>query len=141
MTLKYKITKTTELNSEAIIKNILSVIENRKYGILDVTNNSVSFDDYSGGLVWNWEYAKRMKSGKFEIIKNENSNIVVFEYYPIPVSEFIWAGIISLIFIVAGIINKNYFVGFISCLFLGQLIFKHYNLKGVAIEMLTQVVG
>jgi len=140
MKLKYKITTSTELNSETIIKKILLIIEKKNYGIVEVINGSVSFDDHTGGFIGSWEYIRRMKSGKFEVINNGSSNIVVFEYYPIPVSEYIWVGIISLLPIGFGIINQVYIVSFISCLFIGQLIFKFYNLKTIANEMLSEVI-
>jgi hypothetical protein len=138
--LKYKIAKTSQLDSETIIKRILQEIEQRKYGILEITENSVSFDDHTGGIVGNWEYAKRMKSGRFEIIKNGTSNIVLFEYYPIPLFEFLWVGILCMFPITVGIANKQYFVGIISIPFLAQLIFKHFNLKEIANGMLSDVV-
>jgi hypothetical protein len=141
MKLKYKIAKTTELRSEDIIKRILLVIEKKNYGILEVSGTSVSFDNRTGGLVRNWEYARQMKSGTFEIVNNGNNNVVVFEYYPIPVFDFIWVGIMSAIPIGFGIVNDAYYVGFISWIFIGQLIFKHYNLKNKAEEMLREVVS
>lgn len=139
MKLKYKIAKTTESSSEEIIKKILLLIAEKKYGILEVTSNHVSFNDHTSALVGNWEYYKRIKSGEFEVINNENNNIVVFEYYPIPVFEFFWAAILSVLPSVFGIIDKVYFIGLLGLPFLGQLIFKHFNLKEIANEMLTEV--
>jgi hypothetical protein len=140
MKLKYKIAKSTELSSETIIKNILLKLETEKYGVLDITDSSVSFDDDDGRMfVGNWEYARRFKSGSFTIIKNNESNIVTLDYYPIPISDFIWVGICCAIPTIFGIVNNAYFVGFLSWLFIGQLIFKHYNLKNKATEMLSEV--
>lgn len=120
MNLKYKIAKTSELDSETIIKRILQEIEQGKYGVLEVTENSVSFDDNSGGIVGNWEYARRMKSGKFEIIKNGASNVVLFEYYSIPVFEFLWVAILCMFPIVVGVSNKQYFMVYFHCPFWGN---------------------
>jgi hypothetical protein len=140
MKLKYRIAKSTELSQEAIVKKILLQIEKRKYGILDVTKNSVSFDDHNGGLVWNWEHARSLKSGKFEIINEGANNNVVFEYYPISLFEIIYVAVLCGIFLVVGIIHQVYFTGIISLVFFLQLIFKHYNLKSIVNEMLTEIV-
>ena len=57
MKLKYKIAKSTELSTETIIKKILLKLDKEKYGVLDVTDTSVSFDDDNGRIfVGNWEY-------------------------------------------------------------------------------------
>ena len=107
MKLKYKIAKTTQLSSETIISRILSKVEEKKYGLVDVTKSSVSFDDNRCLIVGNWEYASRLHSGKFEVVDNDKSNIVVFEYYPIPVFEFIWVGILVLGFNIFAISNST----------------------------------
>jgi hypothetical protein len=140
MKLKYKISKSTELSSKTIINRILLKIQEKKYGLVSVTDSSVSFDENSGGLVWNWEYARRLHSGRFDVICDNSSNIVVFDYCPIPLSEFIFVGIACTVFIVVGIINKVYFSDIISLIFLTQLIFKHYNLKRIASEMLAEIL-
>ena len=140
MKLKYKIAETTELSSETLINRIVSKIQEKKYGIVSVTDSSVSFDDNQRLVVGNWEYARRLHSGNFEIVNNKTSNIVVFEYYPISVFEFVWVGIICAIFTGWGIVNEVYFAGFLSWIFLGQLLFKHYNLKRIAGEMLTEIL-
>ena len=82
-----------------------------------------------------------MKNGKFEIINNGNSNIVLLEYLPIPISEYIWVAIMCSLPVGFGIVNKNYAIGFIACLFIGQLVFKRYNLKIIANEMLAGVIN
>jgi hypothetical protein len=140
MKLTYKISKTTELGSETIINRILLKIQERKYGLLTVTDNSVSFDENTGGLIGNWEYSRRLYSGRFDVMSEKNGNIVVFEYCPIPLSEFIFVGIACAIFIILGIINAFYFSGIISAIFLALLTFKHYNLKRVAGEMLAEIL-
>lgn len=48
--LKYKIAKTSQLDSETVIKRILQKIDQTKYGILEITEKSVSFDDLQGYL-------------------------------------------------------------------------------------------
>jgi len=141
MILEYKISKSTSFSSEEIINKILLIIEKRNYGIVEITKKSVSFNAHTGGFIGNWEHVRRMKKGKFEIINNGNSNIVLFEYLPIPVSEYIWVAIISSFPVGFGIINKVYAVGLISWLFIGQLLFKRYNLKTIANEMLTEAVS
>jgi hypothetical protein len=139
MKLKYKIAKSTSLSSEDIINKILLLIEEKKYGIVNVTDSQVSFDDKRRLIVGNWEYARRLNSGTVEIINNKNTNIVVLEYLPIPVFEFIWVGIIVLAFNIMAFSNDTYFAGLITIPFIGQLIFKHYNLKNKAEEMLSAV--
>jgi hypothetical protein len=142
MKLRYKIAQSTALNSETIIKNILSKLRDEKYGVLEITPTSVSFDDDDGRiLVGNWEYARRVKNGWFEIIKNNDSHIVTLSFLPISISEYIWVGLICLAPIVFGFINHEYWIGFMSWPFIGQLVFKHYNLQSKAKKMLNYVSG
>ena len=139
MKLKYKIAKTTSISSEDIINKILLLIDEKKYGLVNVTDSQVSFDDKRRLIVGNWEYARRLHSGTFEIISNKSTNIVVLEYLPIPLFEFIWVGILVLAFNIFAISNGANFAGLIALPFIGQLIFKHYNLKNKAEEMLSMV--
>lgn len=139
MKLKYKIAKSTSLSSEDILNKILSVIEEQQYGIVNVTKSHVSFDDNKRLIVGNWEFARRVHSGTFEIINNGNANIVVLDYLPIPLFEFIWVGVIVLAFNIFAISNGANFAGLIALPFIGQLLFKHYNLKSKMEEMLTRV--
>jgi len=139
MKLKYKIAKTTSLSSEDIINKILLLIEEKKYGLVNVTDSQVSFDDKRRLIVGNWEYARRVHSGTFEIINNKSTNIVVLEYLPIPLFEFIWVGILGLAFNIFSISNGADFIGLIALTYIRQLIFKHYNLKNKAEEMLSAV--
>ncbi len=139
MKLNYKIAKTTGLSSETLINRILLKIDEKKYGLTSITDSSVSFDDHTGGLIWNWEYVRRLHSGKFEVFNNKSSNILVFEYCPIPLSEFIFVGTICAVITIWAIINKVYFEEIVSSVFLGQLIFKHYNLKRIASEILNEI--
>ena len=112
MKLKYKIAKSSELSCEAIIKKILFVLDEKKYGIVNVTSDSILFDDNRRLIVGNWEYARRLHSGTFEVVGQKNSNIIVFEYYPISIFEFIWVGVLCVVPIIFGIINDDYFLGF-----------------------------
>jgi hypothetical protein len=139
MKLKYKIAKTTSLNSEDIINKILLLIDEKKYGLVNVTDSQVSFDDKRRLIVGNWEYARRLHSGTFEIVNNKSTNIVVLEYLPISLFEFIWVGILVLAFNIFAISNDANFAGLLTLPFMGQLIFKHYNLKNKAEEMLSMV--
>ena len=139
MKLKYKIAKTTSLSAEDIINKILLLIDEKKYGLVNVTDSQVSFDDNRRLIVGNWEYARRLHSGTFEIINNQNTNIVVLEYLPIPIFEFVWVGILVLAFNIAAISNGADFAGLLTLPFIGQLIFKHYNLKNKAEQMLAEV--
>lgn len=141
MKLRYEISKSTELSSADIIEKIRVAVYRRKYSVVNVTQNSVSFDEHTAGLVWRSEYIKRMKSGEFSIINNMDGNIVIFEYYPIPLSGFITVGVIALIITGIAIINHAAFAGLFVLPFLGQLIYQHYNLKLIAEEILIEVTS
>jgi hypothetical protein len=80
-----------------------------------------------------------LHSGTFEIVNNKSTNIVVFEYLPIPLFEFMWVGIVVLAFNIFAISTGANFAGLITLPFIGQLLFKHYNLKNKAEEMLSTV--
>ena len=141
MKLKYKITKTTDQDTATLVKRILALIDEKKYGVVDVTKHSVSFDDKLRLFVGNWESIGRLDSGKFEIIEIDNIRVVVFEYLPIAVFEFIWVGIIVIAIEVVSVIHNAYAGSFFVLPFLGQLIFQHYNLQRKANEMLDTVVA
>ena len=141
MKLKYKITKTTDQSTTALIKRILTLIDEKKYGVVDVTKNSVSFDDKLRLFVGNWEDIRRVNSGRFEIIEIDYIRVVVFEYLPIAVFEYIWVGILVAAIEIVSFRYNAYAASFFVLPFLGQLIFKHYNLQRKANEMLDTVVA
>jgi hypothetical protein len=140
MKLEHKISKTTELSSDVIIEKLFAMINRRNYGILDFDKTRVSFDDRTGGFIGRGESLRRLKSGEFKIMSNDSNNVVVFEYLPIPVFEYIFVIAVSLIIILIGIINKDYRICLISLPFIGQLIFKYFNLKKIANEILNEIV-
>ena len=136
MELKYKIARSTDLDSEIIIKKILLKINQDKYGLIDFTYKDISFNIGSGN---NWERFSKLSSGKFEIVANRKSNVVVLEYCPIPLFDFVWVGIICLAVEAFSIITKVYPANIIILVVLGQLFLKRYILKGIANDMLDYV--
>ncbi|WP_342644740.1 hypothetical protein [Mucilaginibacter sp. CSA2-8R] len=130
------------LKTETIIENIVSRLREERYGILDVTPVSISFDNDDGRLlVGNWEYARRVENGRFDIIKNNDSTIVTLDFYPISFSEYAWVGAACLLFGYFGFTEHEFLISVMSWPFIGQLIFKHYNLQSKANAMLAYVTS
>ena len=141
MKLKYKISKTSDQSTATLIKRILALIDEKKYCVVDITQNSISFDDNRRLFVGNWEYVRRVNRGRFEILEIDGIRVVVFEYLPITIFEYVWVGIIVLGFEIVSFRDEAYAAGFIALPFIGQLVFKHYNLQRKANAMLHAVVA
>jgi hypothetical protein len=139
MNLMYHISQTTNLTQEALIGIILLKIKQEKYRGISVTHNSVTFDARYSGLIGNWEYINRLDSGTFEIVTNNDCNIINLEYCPIPLSEYLWVFFLVGCGIVLSIVNSTAIPCFITLIFLALLIYKYFNLKGIAKQMLGEI--
>ncbi len=139
MRLRYRITRSTTLDPETIIKRTILVVKDNEYRIANSTEHEVSFDNKKYMFSSRIANVSRVNSGKFEIENNKEDRTIIFEYYPITISEFVLVAVISIVIVVFAIINDIYPAVLISLIFIGQLIFKHFNLKMLAKEMLEEI--
>jgi len=143
MKLRYTISETTDLSREILIEHILKEIDKRDYGLISNWNNTIKFDSTTSGLRWRWRWENnsRLDSGTFEIVVCDDHNILNFEYYPITLFEYLWVLFLVTACIVAGGTNAVFFIPyFMAFLFLAQLIFKYFNLKSIAKDMLNEIL-
>jgi len=140
MNLSRQISKATNLDEAVLIEKILAVLEKDRYGIKRLTNNSVEFSYHNGG---GWrrrsEYFKLLDSGEFLIERSEGKNLVKLEYLRTPLSEIIFVASVFLFFLIVGVTTQTYFCLFIGLAFVLQFIFRYFNLKSVAENMLDDI--
>jgi len=81
MKLKYKIAQSTDLDTQTLIKKMISKLEDDKYRILSVRENGLTFYDDPWKLMWNFEAARRMNGGSFEIETKDGVQTATFSIY------------------------------------------------------------
>lgn len=136
MKLKFSISQTTRLDPQIINGLILLKLKDEKYTVSDVTRNSVKFYDNPWKLVW--KEIKRLDGGKFEINPIDNSVLVSFNYYLSLILPIIILIIVSTILIIQG---QYYAPLFFLSFYTMVLVFYAMILKGVATEMLTEILN
>jgi len=140
MNLTRQISTTTDFDEAILLKKILAVLEEDRYGIKRLTNNIVEFSQHNGGLRWNFEYFGLLDSGEFSVERSDDKNVVKLTYLAIPLSEIVFVIAIFLFFAIFGIINEVYGSFFVGFVFLMLLVFKYFNLRSVAESMLHEIV-
>lgn len=137
MKLKFKISQTTDLAPEIIIDRIKAELDQNKYRVLSVTNNSVKFDESPWKLMWNFQAVRRLDGGEFEVSLQDNLTSVTFGYY-----RSLIAPIIIIIAISIGLIKDGEYYAplFFLLFYVIALTFNTVTLKGVANEMLCEVM-
>jgi hypothetical protein len=81
MKIKFKVKQSTSLAPAVIIGRIVSKLDEGKYRVNDVTVSSVEFDEEPVKLMWNFEAAKRLDGGRFEINSSNNEALITFTWY------------------------------------------------------------
>jgi hypothetical protein len=137
--LKYHISQSTTFETSEVIANIVGLLNEHNYRVLEVTRTTVSFDDGNSGLMWGLQSLDRMGGGKFMIIDDGPRTVVTFDYYPFADREWPLAPGLATILSVIAILRGNYFVSIIATGYLVQLIAKNRILQGEAYKMLTAV--
>ncbi len=87
---KFQISKKTDFPTSIIVEKILAKLKNKKYSILDVTDNSITFEKNPFRLVWNFQAPYILDEGDFKIYQiragNDSSFKLLFQYF-VPVGE------------------------------------------------------
>ena len=137
MKLKFKISQTTDLAPEIIIDRIKAELDQNKYRVLSVTNNSVKFDESPWKLMWNFQAVRRLDGGKFDVSLQDNLTSVTFNYYLSLITP-----IMILIVISIGLItNGEYYAPLFFLLFyVVAVTFQVITLKDVANEVLSEII-
>jgi hypothetical protein len=81
MKLKFKVSQSTNLHPQIITGKIVSLLDDGKYRVNHVTDSRVEFDENPWKLMWNFEAAKRLDGGKFEISMLNNEVLITFTWY------------------------------------------------------------
>ncbi|MDF2432154.1 MAG: hypothetical protein JWP44_1785 [Mucilaginibacter sp.] len=132
-----KVTQSTSLDPSIIIDRIKANLDKEDYRVLKVTNNSVQFDDSPWKLMWNFQAVRRFDGGKFEINVQDNLSTVTLSYY-----RSLIAPVIILAAISVGLIKDGEYyapLGFLS-FYLIAITFNMFTLKGIAQEMLAEII-
>jgi len=137
MKLKFKISRATNLNPQIVIDRITKKLDNDNYRILNVTDDTVEFDESPWKIMWNFQAARRLDGGKFEIHESDNLFSITFSYY-----RSLIAPVVILIAISVGlIIEEQYYAPlFFLAFYVIILGFNMITLRGVAEEMLDEIV-
>ena len=135
-----QISKKTNHDTTELIERILLIMTREKYGITGIKTDSVKFDRGNGGIKWRHEHATMFEYGEFKIYNYEDYRVVNLKYTPFEWLDVIFVSIFSIPFIIEGII-ENHIILLIGLIFSGQLVFKYYNLKRIAKEILSEVVN
>lgn len=79
--LKFQTSQTTHLDDAIILEKIVTILNNKKYEVLEIKGNSVTFGRPFFELVWNHEVPYILDGGNFMIEKSESETIVVLDYF------------------------------------------------------------
>jgi hypothetical protein len=82
MKLKFRASQTTDKDPQAIKELILLKLKDKRYRILAVNDDSITFDDRSEELVtvFRGQRTGRFEEGTFQINRRDNSTIVVLNF-------------------------------------------------------------
>src|ERR1700733_6532367 len=132
--LKFQTSQITDFDTPIITGKILVKLQNKKYQICAVTDNSITFRWDPFRLVWNFQAPYLLDGGDFEITKSEQGTIVVLNYsintlYPL----FIITAMMTIL-----IIQGEYFgILFFGIFFLIAATHQYITTKKVGKELLS----
>lgn len=81
MKIKFRVSQNTTLDPKVINSLILLKLKDKKYDVLEVTDNSVKFYDNPWVLRWNFQQVRRLDGGSFNINVSNNTILVTLHFY------------------------------------------------------------
>lgn len=137
MKLKFKISQSTNLDPQIITGKIVSLLDDGKYRVNNVTDSTVEFDDDPWELIWNFEAVKRLDGGKFEISLLNKEALITFTWYKsLLVPAFILAAV-SIILIHEG---EYYAPLFFLAFYIIAISINIITLRSIASGMLNKII-
>jgi len=138
MKMKFHVSQITTLDPKIINGLILLKLRDRKYDVLEATDNGVKFYDNPWVLRWNFQQVRRLDGGIFKIDTSNNCTSVILNYH-----LSLWQPLIAVSIPVIGAIIEGayegtiFFVIFLTIALFIQTIIS----KSVARDMLMAILN
>jgi hypothetical protein len=134
---KFQASQKTDFSNPIIVEKILAKLKDKKYIILGVTDNTITFERNPFRLVWNFQAPYILDEGDFKITKSEQGTIVVLNYF----FNILYLIAISTAFVVFCIINGLFFGAlFFGLFYLIAGVFQYNTTKNVGEELLNDIL-
>jgi hypothetical protein len=137
MKLKFKVSQSTNLHPQIITGKIVSLLDDGKYRVNHVTDSRVEFDENPWKLMWNFEAAKRLDGGKFEISMLNNEVLITFTWYKNLMVTVLILAALSITLIHEG---EYYAPLFFVAFYIIAISINIVTLRSIAREMLNKIV-
>ncbi len=139
MEISNQISEKSNHDTKELIERVLSIMSREKYGITEIETDRVKFDSANGGIIARHEHIRRFDSGEFKIEDHVNYRVVDLKFIHLDSLDIVLAYIMSALYITA-VLCLDKLVFLIGVPFIGQAIYKYYNLKRIAKDILSEVV-
>lgn len=134
----FRVSRCTVLEPAQIIKNILLLLDERRYNVIGATDDSITFKERPWVLMWNFQAVRRLDGGYFKIDLIDKEQPVTLNYY-FNVFPFVIAfAAMEILTVCNGFYDGTLFfaIGFpVICVIHGFVI------KGIAKEMLREILN
>jgi len=134
MKIRYKITRSTNLDPYTVIKNIIAELDKPGYSITNQNQTYVEFKYNIWGFGSRSEAFRNVDGGMFEVIL-EGKTLIVFSFYVSPIFEII-ASSIATIFGIIQDYHIFFFIIFIAVMFIIRII----SVKIAANRMMENII-
>jgi hypothetical protein len=135
--LNFHISQETNLSNSVIFDRIITELKNKKYRVLSVTLDTVTFDDNPWRLRWNFDPAQ-VDGGVFEVHAFDDKQIVSLNYY------FDFLSVLGIIILmVIGAISEKFYeaIIFIISFYTITCIIELLRQKSKARALLTHILN
>ncbi len=138
MKLKFQVSQNTTLDPEIINGLILLKLKDKKYDVLEVSDNKVKFYDNPWVLRWNFQQVGRLDGGSFKINTINNATQVTLHFY-----LNLFPVLIAMSIPVIGTIIEGVYEGtiFFIVFFIVAMSIQAIISKNVARDMLTAMLA
>lgn len=138
MKLKFKIAQSTDLAPQVIVDKIKVKLDKDDYQILNITGDTVEFNDSPWKLMSRSKAFRRLDGGKFEINLKDDSTSVTLSYYLSLIGVILVLAVLSIGLIANG---EYYAPIFFLAFYLIGITINIAILKDVANEMLNDITN
>ena len=137
MKINFRVSQVTNLDPEVINGLIQLELRDKRYDVLEVTNNSVRFYDNPWVFRWSGQQIMRLDGGIFKIDTSDNCISVTLNYY-----FRLWSLVGISIPVIGTIIEGVYEGTIFFVIVIAIAMFIQTNIsKGVATDMLTKILN
>jgi hypothetical protein len=135
--LRFKVSQSTILEPPIVIERIHLKLNDKKYNVIEVTDNTVIFKERPWVLMWNFQAARRLDGGHFEIDLSNNGQSVSLNYYINLLPLLVAITLLEIFTIRDRIYDASIFFGvfFLIAGFIQTIV-----VRGVARQMLREIL-